>query len=252
MTRPLSEFPAVIVSATPIGSRLRLTPHLIREPLVPTAGVFLQVGGAFAVVLTSFVLLGSAFMSRPLGWFVLFEVFVGIYILFVTLGMSLTVYLAGARQQSVELRTAGNPAEVVVTTGWRGRHREVIALVGLRRVVVCETHRLGQRSALDVTLHLGDGRQVTGKASAYLVKSASARELAGWLEGQLGPADVPVRHESRVDREFQCPEQWWQRGTVASLWQVRASEVARIAGERMVPAHPSRRGHSRCTARIRR
>src|SRR5581483_961989 len=108
---------------------------------------------------------------------------------------------------------------------------------GLRRVVVRESLRLGRRSALDVVLHPREGALVTCKANAYAMKKISLRELASWLEGQLGPAGVAVRQETQVDREFQRPEQWWRPGKVASVWQVPVSDVARIAGQRKVPAY---------------
>lgn len=198
---------------------------------------WLYAGGGLALVLTNFVFLGSVLILRPLGLPVLFDVFVGLYVLIFALGMSLAVHLAGAKRCWIEFRTAATRAEVVVATGWRGRHRQVIPMAALRRVVVRETRRLGRRSALEIVLDLRNLEVVTCKANIDLMKEISTGQLAGWLEEQLRPVGVGLRQETRTDREFQCPEQWWPAATVASAWQVPVSEVARIAFLRGVPAH---------------
>jgi hypothetical protein len=225
---------AKIVSTTPAGSRLKFLPHPSRE-LGKAVRVWLLGAAGLALPAAGLVTLIPSFFGGVANWFLFFAITAGVLFLVIfTAAMAFEVHRAWSRPRSIELRTAGTPAQVAVVGGWFGRRSQVIPVADLRGVVVAERLKLGRREALDVVLDIGGDKPVTLAADNYATRKVSAGELTTWLRDQLGPTHVTVRRETEVNKNFLCPDQWWQAGTVASMWRVPISEVNSIAGRHHV------------------
>jgi hypothetical protein len=231
MTSELSGPLAKIVRTTPVGSRLNFLPHPSRE-LAPAAWIWVRGGGALALAVSGFVTMFTGLLIHGLNWFVLYALTAAAaFVIIFTIAMSFAVRAAWARPRSVELQTAGTPPQVVVTAGWHGRGSEVIPLADVSRVVVCERLKLGRRSALNIVLHVGGDKLVTLAADSYATKQIGTKELTSWLSEQLSPAHVTVERDTEIHKEFLRPDEWWQAGTVASVWQVPAGRVPLLAAQ---------------------
>jgi hypothetical protein len=233
MASPLSGPLAKIVSANPDGARLTLLRPV--RPLARAARIWLYAGLILAVALMGFVFIIVAFIS--VGWHVLLLIFAGMYVVIVLIGMSIAVNMVGKQPRRLELRMDPPPAQVAVVSGWRGRRSEVVAVADLSSIAVNGRTKLGHRSGLDIVLRLHSGKEITCEADIYSVGRVTAKAIADWLEEQLGQAAVTVWWEDQADREFQCPEQWWPRAKLASLWDVPEGRVSAIAAQRNVRSY---------------
>ena len=221
---------AKIVDTIPAGTRLKFLPHPSLE-LGSAVSIWLRFAAALAVPAAVMVSLLAVLFGGVANWLLFVAITAGVFFVVIfTAATAFQVHKAWSRYRSLELRTAVTAAQVAVVGGWFGRRSQVIPVADLRGVVVAERLKLGRREALDVVLHIGGDELVTLAADNYATRKVSAGELTTWLRDQLSPAHVTVRHETEVDKNFLCPDQWWRAGTVASMWRVPLSEVASIAG----------------------
>jgi hypothetical protein len=219
-----------IAGTTLTGARLTFLAHPSRE-LGRALSIWLRAAPAMALPAAALVSLVTIFFGGVANWFLFVAITAGaFFVVIFTAAMAFEAHRAWSRPRSLELQTAGTPAQVVVAAGWSGRRTQVIPVADLRRVVVTERLKLGRREALDVVLHTGGDKLVTLPAHTYATRGVSGGELTSWLQDQLRPAHVSVRHETEVNKNFLCPDQWWPAGTVASVWQVPVSEVGSTAG----------------------
>nr|WSX54031.1 hypothetical protein OG409_36995 [Streptomyces sp. NBC_00974] len=163
----------------------------------------------------------------------------GIFWVLLTLTVVAVVVLAAAMLFAtvsltvrwVELRPLGTPAQFVVARFLRS---STTAMADLRRVVVIERLRLGQRRSIKVVFHTRSETVECEPAPFAPLFRVDAQELTGWLTEQLGQAQVPVERQTEVQRDFLRPDEWWPQSHTAELWRVPVGEVDNIAAQRGV------------------
>lgn len=163
----------------------------------------------------------------------------GIFWVLLTLTVVAVVVLAAAMLFAtvslsvrwVELRPLGTPAQFVIARFLRS---STTAMADLRRVVVIERLRLGQRRSIKVVFHTRSETVECEPSPFAPLFRVDAQELTGWLTEQLGQAQVPVERQTEVQRDFLRPDEWWTQSHTAQLWRVPVGEVDNIAAQRGV------------------
>ncbi|OEJ21551.1 hypothetical protein AS594_39120 [Streptomyces agglomeratus] len=163
----------------------------------------------------------------------------GIFWVLLTLTVVAVVVLAAAMLFAtvsltvrwVELRPLGTPAQFVIARFLRS---STTAMADLRRVVVIERLRLGQRRSIKVVFHTRSETVECEPAPFAPLSRVDAQELTGWLTEQLGQAQVPVERQTEVQRDSLRPDEWWTPSHTAQLWRVPVGEVDGIAAQRGV------------------
>lgn len=142
------------------------------------------------------------------------------------LALALMFTVSATMVRWVEFRPQGNAKELVIARSLRS---SIVAAADLRRVVVVEGTRLGQRKSLTVVLHTRGGTVECEPGFQSPMSQVDAEVLLAWLTSQLGSAGVAVEYRAEVDRNFACPGEWWTRSHLAALWHVPVGAVDELA-----------------------
>ncbi|GAA1235567.1 hypothetical protein GCM10009665_27200 [Kitasatospora nipponensis] len=113
----------------------------------------------------------------------------------------------------------------------RMREKKTETVGELRGVSVVEELRLGDRKSIKVVLHAHRTVECVPTVQSPMAR-VDAPALMAWLSEQLAPFEIPVEYLTDIDRNFECPEEWWPGRDIARLiWRVPEQEFERLAAE---------------------
>ncbi|KUO09437.1 hypothetical protein [Streptomyces sp. DSM 15324] len=172
-------------------------------------------------------LLVAVLTASALVWAIVWVV-LGLTVLSVAvLVLALTVTTSTTMVRWIEFRPAGRATQIVVARFLRS---STVAVADLQRVVVVERLRLGRRKSIRVVLQTPHGATVDCEPALHAPLSQVGTEaLLDWLAGQLGSTQAVMEHRTEVDRDFQCPDEWWTPSDLSALWHVPVSAVDQLA-----------------------
>ncbi|MDQ0688658.1 hypothetical protein QFZ56_007621 [Streptomyces achromogenes] len=220
-TNPL----AGVVSATAAGGRLVFVPSRVREFGVTLGGsVMVPLWVATPLLLPMLVI--ALLTESGLLWAIVWAGLGLTALAVIGLALALTFTVSATMVRWIEFRPQGNAKQLVIARSLRS---STVAAADLRRIVVVEELRLGQRKSLQVVLHTRGGTVQCGPGFQAPMSRIGAEALLAWLTSQLGSADVAVEYLAKVDRYFACPEEWWTRSHLAALWHVPVGAVDELA-----------------------
>ncbi|MFE2516686.1 hypothetical protein [Streptomyces mirabilis] len=220
-TNPL----AGVVSATAAGGRLVFVPSRVREFGVTLGGsVMVPLWMATPLLLPMLVI--AVLTESGLLWAIVW-VGLGLTALAVIgLALALMFTVSATMVRWIEFRPQGNAKQLVIARSLRS---SIVAAADLRRIVVVEGLRLGQRKSLNVVLYTRGGTVECEPGFQAPMSQVGAEALLAWLTSQLGSAGVAVEYRAKVDRNFACPGEWWTRSHLAALWHVPVGAVDELA-----------------------
>ncbi|MFD7029025.1 hypothetical protein ACFWAR_13430 [Streptomyces sp. NPDC059917] len=224
---------AGVVSVTAAGDRLVCVPSRVREFGVALGGsvlVPLWVATPLLLPLLVIAALTEYGLLWGLVWFGL-----GLTALAVIgLALAMVFTVSATMVRWVEFRTRGDADHLVIARFLRS---STVAAADLRRVVVVEGLRLGQRKSLEVVLHTDDGTVRCTPGFRAPLSQVDAGALLAWLTDRLGAGGAAVEHRAEVQRNFACPEEWWTPSQLAAQWDVPVGAVDELAVRHGVRSH---------------
>jgi hypothetical protein len=224
---------ADVVLPVPAGWRLLFVPNRARE-LAGALGGSIMVPPVLAAPILLAALVPAVTSGRSLFWGGFWVLLALTAVAVIALAVTMLHNTLALTVRWIEFRPSGTPAEVVIARLLRS---STVAMADLRRVVVIERLRLGQRQSIKVVLHTGSGTVECEPATSSPLSRIHAPSLTDWLTEQFGQVQVPVERRTEVERNFLCPESWWTRSHTAERWRVLAGEVDGIAVQRGVESY---------------
>ncbi|WP_339135138.1 hypothetical protein WJM95_34945 [Streptomyces sp. f51] len=220
-TNPL----AGVASATAAGDRLVFVPSRVREFGVTLGGsVMVPLWMATPLLLPMLVI--AVLTESGLLWAIVW-IGLGLTALAVIgLALASMFTVSATMVRWIEFRPQGNAEQLVIA---RSRRSSTVAAADLRRIVVVEGLRLGQRKSLSVVLYTPGGVVECEPGYRAPMSQVGTEALLAWLTSQLGSAGAEVEYLAKVDRNFACPGEWWTPSHLAALWHVPVSEVDELA-----------------------
>ncbi|MET7607966.1 hypothetical protein ABZS96_37115 [Streptomyces avermitilis] len=211
--------------ATAAGGRLVFVPSRVREFGVTLGGsVMVPLWMATPLLLPMLVI--AVLTESGLLWAIVW-VGLGLTALAVIgLALALMFTVSATMVRWIEFRPQGNARQLVIARSLRS---SIVAAADLRRIVVVEGLRLGQRKSLNVVLYTRGGTVECEPGFQAPMSQVGAEALLAWLTSQLGSAGVAVEYRAKVDRNFACPGEWWTRSHLAALWHVPVGAVDELA-----------------------
>ncbi|NXY95174.1 hypothetical protein HYE82_12395 [Streptomyces sp. BR123] len=218
MTTPSANSLAGVVSATAAGERLVFVPRRVLE-----LGTDVVTGVLIPPVMAVPFLIPILGVALGIGSWAILWVALGLIALAITVVVPAVMFMTLTEKvRWIEFRPHGSTKQLVIAYFLRS---STVAAADLKRVVLSEQFKAGQRKSLEVVLHMRGGTVKCKPGTLGPMSRVGAEALLDWLTGQLGPAGIAVEHQTEIDRSFVCPDEWYSEARLAALWQVPANEV---------------------------
>jgi hypothetical protein len=209
---------AGVVSATAAGERLVFVPRRVLE-----LGTDVVTGVLIPPVMAVPFLIPILGVALGIGSWAILWVALGLIALAITVVVPAVMFMTLTEKvRWIEFRPHGSTKQLVIAYFLRS---STVAAADLKRVVLSEQFKAGQRKSLEVVLHMRGGTVKCKPGTLGPMSRVGAEALLDWLTGQLGPAGIAVEHQTEIDRSFVCPDEWYSEARLAALWQVPANEV---------------------------